>query len=60
MRPAIRGFSFDGNHLTAVEDIKVNDEAINDNEPIYDLSGRRVENPTKGFYIQGNKKFVIR
>ena len=58
--PAIRGFSFDGNHLTAVEDIKVNDEAINANEPIYDLSGRRVENPTKGFYIQGNKKFVIR
>ena len=58
--PAIRGFSFDGNHLTAVEDIKVNDEAINANEPIYALSGRRVENPTKGFYIQGNKKFVIR
>ena len=58
--PAIRGFSFDGNHLTAVEDIKVNDEAINANEPIYDLSGRRVEYPTKGFYIQGNKKFVIR
>ena len=58
--PSIRGFSFDGNHLTAVEDIKVNDEAINANEPIYDLSGRRVENPTKGFYIQGNKKFVIR
>ena len=58
--PSIRGFSFDGNHLTAVEDIKVNDEAINANEPIYDLSGRRVVNPTKGFYIQGNKKFVIR
>ena len=58
--PQILGFSLDGNHLTAVEDIKVNDEAINANEPIYDLSGRRVENPTKGFYIQGNKKFVIR
>lgn len=58
--PQILGFSLDGNHLTAVEDIKVNDETINANEPIYDLSGRRVENPTKGFYIQGGKKFVIR
>ena len=30
------------------------------NEPIYDLSGRRVEKPTQGFYIQGGKKFIVR
>ena len=33
---------------------KVNDGAI------YDLSGRRVENPTKGIYIMNGKKFVIK
>ena len=29
-------------------------------QAIYDISGRRVENPAPGFYIQGNKKIVIR
>ncbi len=29
-------------------------------EIIYDLQGRRVSNPTKGIYIQGGKKFVLR
>ena len=29
-------------------------------QAIYDISGRRVENPTKGFYIQGNKKIVVK
>ena len=33
---------------------KVNDGAI------YDLSGRRVENPTKGIYIMNGKKVVIK
>lgn len=29
------------------------------NAPIYDLSGRRVQNTVKGgFYIQGGKKFI--
>ena len=36
-----------------------NVEMINDNV-IYDLSGRRVENPTKGIYIINGKKVVIR
>lgn len=32
---------------------------INDNQ-YYDLSGRRVENPTKGIYIKNGKKVVIK
>ena len=36
-----------------------NVEMTNDNV-IYDLSGRRVENPTKGIYIMNGKKVVIR
>ena len=27
---------------------------------IYDLSGRRVENPTHGIYIQDGKKFIVK
>ena len=29
-------------------------------EPIYDLSGRRVENPTSGIYLQKNKKIIVK
>lgn len=28
--------------------------------PIYDLSGRKVENPGRGIYIRNNKKFVVK
>ena len=60
--PAIQGAqikSFRLNPLpTHVEEI--NAEELDMNEPIYDLSGRRVENPTKGIYIQGNKKIIIK
>jgi hypothetical protein len=30
------------------------------NAPIYDLMGRRVVNPTKGIYIKGGKKFIMK
>lgn len=43
---------------THVDGINVNEQETN--KTIYDISGRRVENPTPGFYIQGNKKIVIR
>ena len=33
---------------------------IQDSEFIYDLQGRRVANPTKGIYIVGGKKLVIK
>jgi hypothetical protein len=35
-------------------------KADNANAPIYDLSGRRVVNPTAGVYIQNGKKFVVK
>lgn len=40
------------------------EEMVNGKGPngkcFYDLSGRRVENPTKGLYIVGNKKVLIK
>ena len=57
MAAQIKGFSLNP-HPTHVEGI--NAEEQSNNEPIYDLSGRRVENPTKGLYLQGNKKVIIR
>ena len=35
-------------------------EVQGSNEPIYDLSGRRVENPTSGIYLQNNKKIIVK
>ena len=32
----------------------------NDNAPIYDLSGRRVAQPTKGIYVKGGKKIYVK
>ena len=42
---------------TGLENVKV--EIVNDNV-YYDLSGRRVENPTKGIYIQNGKKVYVK
>ena len=58
---AIRGFKLGGGSTpTGIEAVKVSEESEIANEPIYDLSGRRVEKPTQGFYIQGGKKFIVR
>ena len=58
---AIRGFKLGGGSTpTGIEAVKVSEETEIANEPIYDLSGRRVEKPTQGFYIQGGKKFIVR
>ena len=58
---AIRGFKLGGGSTpTGIEAVKVSGESEIANEPIYDLSGRRVEKPTQGFYIQGGKKFIVR
>ena len=35
-------------------------EVKGSDEPIYDLSGRRVENPTSGIYLQNNKKIIVK
>ncbi len=51
-----RGFDIDD---TTVIDALENATKI-DNGAIYDLSGRRVENPTKGIYIMNGKKVIFK
>ena len=46
-----------GNDVDGIRDVKVNSH--NDGQ-IYDLMGRRVNNPSKGIYIQNGKKFVLK
>ena len=36
----------------------LNADSNADNAPVYDLSGRRVQVPTKGIYVKNGKKFV--
>ena len=38
----------------------INAEVQGTDEPIYDLCGRRVENPTRGIYLQNNKKIIVK
>lgn len=42
----------------AIEEV-VEPVELDSNAPIYDLTGRRVSNPTKGIYLQNGKKFVV-
>ncbi len=51
------GFRFGGN-TTAIESVL---NGVDANAPIYDLSGRRVNNAVKGgIYIQNGKKFIVK
>lgn len=52
----VRGFAFQEGETTAIEAA----EAIELNQPIYDLSGRRVQKAVKGFYIIGGKKVYVK
>lgn len=36
------------------------DNDLKDNQPVFDLQGRRIAKPGKGLYIQNGKKYVIR
>ena len=47
----------DENGTTAIQDQKV---VTVSNDVTYDLSGRRVKNPSKGVYIRNNKLFIIK
>ena len=39
----------------------VNTNAATNNGPIYDLTGRKLsKKPTRGYYIQGGKKYVVK
>ena len=52
------GFRFGGN-TTAIESVLNN--GVDANAPIYDLSGRRVNNAVKGgIYIKNGKKFIVK
>ena len=44
---------------TDIDDIETDDETIN-NDVIYDLSGRVIEKPSTGFYIQNGKKYIAK
>jgi len=44
---------------TGIETVKIAD-FIEKNQPIYDITGRRVSNPQKGIYIVNGKKLVIK
>lgn len=51
--------NFDG-MVTGIETTELNN-ALNNNAPIYDLSGRRVMNAVKGgLYIQNGRKFIVK
>jgi len=52
---SVKGFTFD--FETA---IKALEAAKNPAKMVYDMNGRRVENPTKGLYIVSGKKVVIK
>ena len=50
------GFTFDFEGTTAIEEVVTE----NSDNIYYDLSGRRVENPTRGIYILGGKKIFVK
>ena len=51
-------FSLDGGDATGINEVRGNMDDVRD--VFYDLSGRRVENPTKGVYIVNGRKVVIK
>ena len=56
--PGARELTINFDDETAINALE-NSNKVNDGA-IYDLSGRRVENPTKGIYIMNGKKVVIK
>ena len=51
------GFRFDFDGTTAIENVEVEEAEV---KAIYDLQGRKVENPTKGIYIINGNKVIIK
>lgn len=50
----------DGSAVTGIREVKPIKIIGLDNDDIYTLSGVRVTNPTKGIYIRGGKKYVVK
>lgn len=46
-----------GGETTAITNVNAN---VNENQEVYDLSGRRVAQPTKGLYIVNGKKILVK
>lgn len=47
-----------GNGTTGINDLRLQKE--DDSDKLFDLQGRRVQNPTKGIYIKNGKKVIIK
>ncbi len=53
----VNGLRFLGDITTGIEGVK----STEDKSPIFDLSGRRIQNPIhKGIYINAGKKFIVK
>lgn len=53
----VRGFVLQEGEATLIEGVEGN---VDFNQPVYDLSGRRVKNAQKGIYIIGGKKVILK
>ena len=49
------GFSECESTILNIEELEIN----NNDKTIYDLQGRIINKPTKGFYVQGGNKYII-
>lgn len=49
-----------GDAAAGIDKVAVGEEAIDPDAPVFDLTGRRVSNPTKGIYLQNGRKFVVK
>ncbi|MGN1246898.1 MAG: hypothetical protein ACI4UN_09705 [Muribaculaceae bacterium] len=56
----VKGFRLGDASTLHIEGVSIDNDTNDADGTIYDLSGRRVENPAPGFYIQGGKKMIIR
>ena len=55
--PAIGVTAFAKEEPNAIDTVTAQDD---DNAPIYNIAGQRVEKAVKGIYIRNGKKFVVK
>lgn len=54
---SVRGFIFDDGGTTGIDAVET---TTTDNSAIYDLQGRRINKVTRGLYIKGGKKVLVK
>ena len=54
------GINFLGDEASGIETVNDAVGTMNGSDVYYNLNGVRVENPTKGIYVKGGKKYVVR